>query len=169
MSTINTNATTKPAKRPEGYTKAAWDTDTFRVFDGLIKLIEGHVTMPVFVNHPVVKDLMARCCGAKTPEDRYALTVSLLISMAKDRTHNGEKERHVNPISYLRSFFNGGYKLKAELPVTYTMPKAPKAPAKKTAVKAKSTKVVSIKDVPEEVKKAILAEYYKAQQAKKSA
>ena len=160
--TINT----KPAKRPEGYTKNAWDTDTFRVYNGVIKLVKGEFTMPVFVNHPTVKDLMTRCCGATTPEDRYALTVSLIISMAKDRTHNGEKERHINPIASLRSFFNGGYKLKSELPVTYTMPKEPKATAKKATTKAKASKPITIKDVPEEVKKAILAEYYKANNAK---
>lgn len=150
--TKNTKATTMPkatnntkeesvmkstTKRPAVYTKAQWDNDTFRVYNGLIKLVKGEVSIPQFVNHPTVKDLFAKAINITTPEARYTQTVNLLISMAKDRTSHGEKERHILPIATLRKFFNGEYAVKSALPVTYAAPKEPKKPeVKKTEKKA---------------------------------
>lgn len=164
--TRNTKATTMPkatnikkeesamkstnTKRPATYTKAQWDADTFRVYNGLIKLVSLEVSMPQFVNHPTVKDLFAKALNITTTEDRYAQTVNLIISMAKDRTSHGEKERHVLPIANLRKFFNGEYAVKSALPVTYATPKAPKEPAKKT-VKAKTAKKAPAKQEKHEV------------------
>ena len=133
-STINT---TKPAKRPANFTKAAWENDTFRVYNGLVKLVKGEITLSQFTTHPTVKSLMSAVGMANTPEERQKATVNLIISMAKDRTSHGEKERHIAPIYRLRAFFNGAWKDYAARPVTYNEPKAPKAPAKKTAQKAK--------------------------------
>ena len=90
---------------------------------------------------------MASCGVATTPEERQKATVNLIITMAKDRTHLGEKERHIAPIYRLRAFFNGEYKVKASLPVTYAEPKAPKAPAKKASPKGKKPEVKKIKNV----------------------
>lgn len=145
--TINTN--TKPAttKRPEGFTKAVWENDTFRVYNGLVKLVKGEITLSQFTTHPTVKSLMESCGVAKTPEERQKATVNLIITMAKDRTSHGEKERHVAPIYRLRAFFNGEWKVKASLPVTYAEPKAPKAPAKKASPKGKKPAVKKIKNV----------------------
>ena len=145
---MNTN-TTKPttAKRPANFTKAAWEQDTFRVYTGLIKLVKGEITLSQFTTHPTVKSLMASCGVATTPEERQKATVNLIITMAKDRTHLGEKERHIAPIYRLRAFFNGEYKVKASLPVTYAEPKAPKAPAKKASPKGKKPEVKKIKNV----------------------
>lgn len=136
--------------RPACYTKAAWEADTFRVYTGLIKLVELKVTMPQFINHPTVKDLFAKAMGVTTPEGRYTQTVNLIISMAKDRTYHGEKERHVLPIANLRKFFNGGATVKASLPVTHAEPKAPKEPAKKAA-KTKTAKKAPAKQEKHEV------------------
>lgn len=133
MSTNTTKATT--TKRPEGFTKAVWENDTFRAYQGLIRLVKGEITMSQFTTHPTVKGLMEKCGIATTPEDRQKATVNLIISMAKDRTSHGEKERHVAPVYRLRAFFNGEWKVKASLPITYNEPKAPKAPAKKSTVK----------------------------------
>ena len=133
MSTNTTKATT--TKRPEGFTKAVWENDTFRAYQGLIRLVKGEITMSQFTTHPTVKGLMEKCGIATTPEDRQKATVNLIISMAKDRTSHGEKERHIAPVYRFRAFFNGEWKVKASLPVTYNEPKAPKAPEKKSAVK----------------------------------
>ena len=147
----NTNTNnTKPstAKRPAGYTKADWDNKTFRVYNGLVKLVKNEISLSQFVNHPIVKELCNNCGITTGMSDKEAVTtrgqivVSLLISMAKDRTSHGEKERHIAPIYRLRSFFNGDYKGKAELPVTYKEPKAPKAPATKKATKKSTVRKV---------------------------
>ena len=149
MSTT-TIKTTKPttAKRPAGYTKADWENKTFRVYNGLVKLVKSEISLSQFVNHPIVKELCNNCGITTGMSDKEAVTtrgqivVSLLISMAKDRTSHGEKERHIAPIYRLRSFFNGDWKVKAELPVTYKEPKAPNAPkAKKSTKKANTPKV----------------------------
>lgn len=142
---MNTNTITT-TKRPANFTKSAWEQTTFRVYNGLVKLVKGEITMSQFTTHPVVKSLFESCNVAKTPEERQIQTVNLIISMAKDRTSHGEKERHIAPIYRLRAFFNGEYKVKASLPVTYKEPTAPKAPAKK-APKAKKTNVPKIKNV----------------------
>lgn len=144
MSTTTTKPTT--AKRPAGFTKANWENDTFRVYNGLIKLVKGEITVSQFTTHPTVKALMEKCDVAKTPEERQKATVNLIIAMAKDRTSHGEKERHIAPIYRLRSFFNGEYKVKAALPVTYTEPKAPKGPSKQ-APKSKKPEVKKVKNV----------------------
>lgn len=136
---MNTTAkkTTKPATRPACYTKAVWDNYTFRVYNGLVKLVKNEITLNQFVNHPIVKDLCDNCGITTTTPDkdkakvRGSITVNLIISMAKDRTSHGEKERHVLPIANLRKFFNGGWAEKAALPVTYKEPKAPTTKAKK--------------------------------------
>ena len=149
MSTTTIN-TTKPttAKRPAGYTKADWENKTFRVYNGLVKLVKSEISLSQFVNHPIVKELCNNCGITTGMSDKEAVTtrgqivVSLLISMAKDRTSHGEKERHIAPIYRLRSFFNGDWKVKAELPVTYKEPKTPNAPkAKKSTKKANTPKV----------------------------
>ena len=142
--TMKTNTTnTKPATRPANYTKAVWDNYTMRVYNGLVKLVKNEITLNQFVNHPIVKDLCDNCGITTNTLDkdkakvRGSITVSLIISMAKDRTSNHEKERHILPISNLRKFFNGGWAEKKALPVTYKEPKAPTAPkAKKTTKKA---------------------------------
>ena len=169
MTTNTTNTKPTTTKRPAGFTKAAWEQDTFRVYNGLVKLVKSEITLSQFVNHPTVKSLCEACGITKGQDDktalktRSAITVSLLIAMAKDKTSHGEKERHVAPIYRLRAFFNGEWKVKEALPVTYTEPKAPEAPAKKATKSAtKAKKPVTIEDVPEEVRKAIVAEYYKA-------
>lgn len=156
-----TPATNKPAKRPACYTKAAWEEKTFRVYTGIVKLVKNEISLSQFVNHPIVKELCNNCGITTGLSDKDAvkvrgqITVSLIITMAKDRTSHGEKERHIAPIFRLRDFFNGGYKVKAELPVTYTEPKAPKTPAKKAS--KPSTKKVQNKSV-EEWAKGLTAE-----------
>ena len=135
----NTNAT-KKATRPEGFTKAMWDNDTFRVYNGLIKLVKGEILAPQFVNHPTVKTLMEKCCGAKTPEDRWGLFLNLIVSMDTYSTVDHVKVNKIKSISTLRSWFNGGWEEKATRPVYYKEPKTPakkakKAPAKKSEVK----------------------------------
>ena len=139
INTTNTKPTT--TKRPAGYTKADWENKTFRVYNGLVKLVKNEISLSQFVNHPIVKELCNNCGITTGMSDKDAvkirgqITVSLLITMAKDRTSHGEKERHIAPIYRLRAFFNGEYRIKAELPVTYNEPKAPKAPADKKPAK----------------------------------
>ena len=139
MSTTNTKPTT--AKRPANFTKAAWENETFRVYNGLVKLVKGEITLSQFTTHPTVKSLMESTGVAKTPEERQKATVNLIIAMAKDRTSHGEKERHIAPIYRLRAFFNGEWMVKASLPVTYTMPKNPAKPAAKQVKKVKNVSV----------------------------
>ena len=131
----NTNTTTaKKATRPAGFTKGDWDTKTQRVYDGLVKLSEGKIIAPQFVNHPVVKELMERCCGAKTPEARWKLAFSLFVHMDNYGTKDGEKVLKVKGFSTLRQWFNGGYAEKMARPVSY---KAPVVKAKKASPKGK--------------------------------
>lgn len=141
-----TTTTTKPitTKRPANFTKAAWENDTFRVYNGLIKLVKGEINMTQFTGHPVVKSLFESCGIANTAPDRQKATVNLIISMAKDRTSHGEKERHIAPIYRLRNWFNGEWKVKASLPVTFN---APKDPAKKSSPKGKKTAPKKVKNV----------------------
>lgn len=143
MNTTTTN-TTKKATRPEGFTKAQWDNDTFRVYNGLIKLVKGEILAPQFVNHPTVKSLMEKCCNATTPEARWGLFVNLIVSMDSYSTVDHVKVNKIKSIATLRSWFNGGWKEKADRPVVYKEPKAPakKAPAKKS--NAKKVKNVSV-------------------------
>ena len=143
---MNTTTKTTTTKRPANYTKSVWENDTFRVYNGLIKLVKGEITLSQFTTHPTTKDLFEKCGVAKTPEERQIQTVNLIISMVKDRTSNGEKERHVAPIFRLRAFFNGEWVNYANRPITYKAPTAPKAPAKK-ASKAKKTNVPKVKNV----------------------
>ena len=136
----NTNTATKKATRPAGFTKAMWDNDTFRVYNGLIKLVKGEILAPQFVNHPTVKTLMEKCCGAKTAEDRWGLFLNLIVSMDTYSTVDHVKVNKIKSIATLRSWFNGGWEEKATRPVVYKEPKAPakkakKAPAKKSEVK----------------------------------
>ena len=153
MSTTTKN--TKPATRPANFTKKVWDETTFRVYNGLVKLVKGEITLSQFTSHPVVKNLFESCGIAKTPEERQIQTVSLIISMAKDRTSNHVKERHIMPIYTLRKFFNGGYAEKSALPVTYKEPKAPKATdqkAKKGQKKGAQKKTVKFANAEEFLK-----------------
>lgn len=142
MTTTTTNTKPTTSKRPAGYTKADWENKTFRVYNGLVKLVKNEISLSQFVNHPIVKELCNNCGITTGMSDKDAvktrgqITVSLLIAMAKDRTSHGEKERHIAPIYRLRAFFNGEYRVKAELPVTY---KEPKAPADKKPVKKSGT------------------------------
>lgn len=146
---MNTTTKSTTTKRPATFTKSEWENTTFRVYTGLVRLVKGEITLAQFVNHPTVKELCDKCGITAGMSDKDAaktrgtMTVSLIISMAKDRTHDHEKERHIAPIYRLRDFFNGGYKAKAELPVTYTEPKEPKAPSAKKAA-PKKVKNVSI-------------------------
>lgn len=142
MNTTTTN-TTKKATRPEGFTKAQWDNDTFRVYNGLIKLVKGEILAPQFVNHPTVKSLMEKCCNAKTPEDRWGLFVSLIVTMDTYSTVDHVKVNKIKSIATLRSWFNGGWAEKASRPVVYKEPKAPAKKAKK-APAAKKVKNVSV-------------------------
>lgn len=154
--TMNTNTNnTKPTttKRPAVYTKYDWESKTLRVYTGLVKLVKNEITLAQFVNHPVVKELAENCEITKGMDDKTAvktrgwLTVNLIITMTKDRTHDHEKERHVAPIYRLRAFFNGEWKEFANRPVTYSEPKAPKAPAKKASPKGKKSEVKKVKNV----------------------
>jgi len=143
----NTNAT-KKATRPAGFTKAMWDNDTFRVYNGLIKLVKGEILAPQFVNHPTVKTLMEKCCGAKTPEDRWGLFLNLIVSMDTYSTVDHMKVNKIKSIATLRSWFNGGWEEKASRPVYYKEPKAPTAPkAKKASPKGKKSEVKKVKNV----------------------
>lgn len=139
---MNTN--TKKATRPAGFTKNIWDTDTFRVYNGLIKLVKGEILAPQFVNHPTVKSLMEKCCGAKTPEARWGLFLSLIVTMNTYSTVDHVKVNKIKSISTLRSWFNGGWEEKTTRPVVYKEPKAPKAPAKKTSPKGKKPEVKQV-------------------------
>jgi len=143
MST-NTNTTTKKATRPAGFTKAIWDNDTFRVYNGLIKLVKGEILAPQFVNHPTVKTLMEKCCGTKTPEDRWGLFLNLIVTMNTYSTVDHVKVNKIKSISTLRSWFNGGWEEKATRPVVYKEPKAPAKKAKKSAPKAKKSEVKKV-------------------------
>ena len=156
MNTNTNTNNTKPstAKRPAGYTKADWDNKTFRVYNGLVKLVKNEISLSQFVNHPIVKELCNNCGITTGMSDKDAtktrgqIVVSLLISMAKDRTSHGEKERHIAPIYRLRSFFNGDWKVKAELPVTFKEPNAPKASTgKKNSKKTGTTCKVQNKSI----------------------
>lgn len=161
--------TTKPANRPEGFTKADWETKTFRVYNGLLRLDKGEIIFTQFSNHPIVKELMEKCCECKTPEDRQKMSLILFEDMCKFCTRDHQKVNNVKTISSLRKFFNGEWKELKNRPVTYKEPKAPKTPAKKSdaTTTAKDNKVVS-KDEYEKAKKTI-AQYYKAKRNQKSA
>lgn len=138
MNTTTITTTKKaPKTRPEGYTKYDWDVKTLRVFNGLVKLCEKQISVSQFVNHPIVKELMDKCCGSKTPEERYPLFVSLLIDSCNYCTVNGEKVLKVKSISTIRKWFNNGYVEKMARPVVY---KAPKEPEKKSAKKSPAKK-----------------------------
>ena len=139
-----TNTNTKPATRPAGFTKADWETKTLRIFDGLVKLTQRKVTVSQFVNHPIVKELMEKCCGAKTPEDRYPLFVSLLIYSCNYGTVNHTPVLKVKCIASVRKWFNGGYRELMARPVVY---KQPKQPTEKKATQKKSTKKVTNKSI----------------------
>jgi len=150
---MNTNTTNTTTKRPAGYTKFDWESKTLRVYTGLVKLVKNEITLAQFVNHPIVKELAEKCEITKGMDDKTAvktrgwLTVNLIITMTKDRTHDHEKERHIAPIYRLRAFFNGEWKEFASRPVTYTEPKAPKEPAKKTSPKGKKSEVKKVQNV----------------------
>ena len=149
---------TPKATRPANYTKAAWEKATYTVYLRLIELVKGG-TISAFTTNADVRALFEGTGIAKTTEERQIQTVNLLITMAKDRTSKGEKERHVLPCSTLRAFFNGEYAKKAALPVTYALPKAPKT----TTKTKKATKAPTIKDaldaagLDEATKSAVLA------------
>lgn len=140
---MNTNAT-KKATRPAGFTKAMWDNDTFRVYNGLIKLVKGEILAPQFVNHPTVKSLMEKCCGAKTPEDRWGLFLNLIVTMDTYSTVDHVKVNKIKSIATLRTWFNGGWEEKATRPVVYKEPKAPTAPKAKKAAKKPVKKVNNV-------------------------
>lgn len=142
--TTNTTATKTHKTRPEGYTKYDWDVKTLRVFNGLVKLAEKSITVQQFVNHPVVKELMDKCCGAKNPEDRYPLFVSLLVSSMNYTTVNGEKVMKIKSVGTVRQWFNGGYAERMARPVIY---KEVKEPVKKAAKKATKKEVKKVKNV----------------------
>ena len=138
---MNTNTNTtiaKKATRPAGFTKAAWESETFRVYNGLVKLVKGEILAPAFVNHPVVKSLMEKCCNAKTPDDRWGLFVNLIVSMNNYGTADHVKVNKVKSITTLRQWFNGQWAEKATRPVVY---KEPKNPADKKANKPSPKKV----------------------------
>ena len=144
-----TNTATKKATRPAGFTKAMWDNDTFRVYNGLIKLVKGEILAPQFVNHPTVKSLMEKCCGTKTPEDRWGLFLNLIVTMNTYSTVDHVKVNKIKSIATLRSWFNGGWEEKATRPVYYKEPKAPakKATAKKASPKGKKPEAKKVKNV----------------------
>lgn len=140
----NTTNTAKKSTRPAGFTKSQWDNDTFRVYNGLVKLVKGEILAPQFINHPVVKSLMEKCCNAKTPEDRWGLFVNLIVSMNTYGTVDHEKVNKIKSISTMRQWFNGQWEEKATRPVVY---KEPKAPAKKASPKGKKSEVKKVKNV----------------------
>lgn len=137
----NTNTTNaaKKSTRPVGFTKSQWDADTFRVYNGLVKLVKGEILAPQFVNHPTVKSLMEKCCGTKTPEDRWGLFLNLIVTMNTYSTVDHVKVNKIKSIATLRSWFNGGWEEKAARPVYYKEPKAPAKKAKKTSPKGKKS------------------------------
>lgn len=161
---MSINTITKPATRPAGFTKSEWDNMTFRVYNGLIKLSEEKIIAPQFVNHPVVKELMERCCEAKTPEARWGLFFSLVVHMDNYGTKDGKKVLKIKTIAAMRQWFNGGWIEKLTRPVSYKTPNAPKTPAKKVAKKtpAKQTKTVApAKKEPKKVQNVSVAQWVK--------
>ena len=141
--TTNTN-TTKKATRPAGFTKAAWENDTFRVYTGLIKLVKGEILAPQFINHPTVKTLMEKCCDAKTPNDRWGLFVNLVVSMNNYGTSDHVKVNKIKSITTLRQWFNGQWAEKATRPVVYKEPKDPTKKAEKKATKPAPKKIKNV-------------------------
>lgn len=139
MSITTTNTTTKKATRPAGFTKFDWDSKTFRIYDGLIKLSEQKIIAPQFVNHPVVKELLEKCCGANTPESRWNVCFALFVHMDNYGSKDGEKVLKVKTISALRQFLNGGWQEKMARPVSHKEATEPKKQAKKASPKGKKS------------------------------
>ena len=131
--------TKKPATRPEGYTKSAWEKATYTAYMGLIAIVERRATIAQYLKANA--DLF-KGCGMPADE---AHVLSLCIAMAKDTTVDHEKVRKVNPIGSLRQFFNGAWAAKDAMAVSYKAPAAPKE-AKPKAPKAKKTTEQTIKD-----------------------
>lgn len=148
MNTNTTNTTnTKPASRPAGFTKYDWESKTFRVYDGLIKLSEQKIIAPQFVNHPIVKELLEKCCGANTPELRWKLCFALFVHMDNYGSKDGEKVLKIKTVTALRQFLNGGWREKMARPVSHKEAKEPVKKAKKATQKAKKSEVKKVKNV----------------------
>lgn len=126
-------STTTTTKRPATFTKSAWEKATFHAFLALIDLVQGKTTVS---NYLTDNAILFKASGVPADEKHV---LSLLISMAKDRTEQGDKVRHVMPISYLRSYFNGGWVSKDALRITATIPTAPKTTATKAPKKAQDS------------------------------
>ena len=120
MSTTTTTNATKPATRPDSFTKSQWDKATYTAYMSLISLAQGKVSVAQFLKDNL--DLFTR---SGVPADE-AHVLSLVIAMAKDTTMSGEKVRKVNPIGSLRQFFNRTWAEKDALEVRYKTPTAPK-------------------------------------------
>lgn len=134
MSTTNTNAQKKPASRPACYSKSQWEKATYDAYMSLIALIKGEINQVTFLKR---HSALFASCGV--PADGKHM-ISLLISMAKDTSMEGEKVRKVNSITSLRQFFNRTWADKDALRVAYVEPKKP-TEAKKSTTKAKKAPV----------------------------
>lgn len=143
--TKNTN--TKPASRPAGFTKFDWESKTFRVYDGLVKLSEQKIIAPQFVNHPIVKELLEKCCDAKTPEQRWQVCFALFVHMDNYGTANGVKSLKIKTVSALRQFLKGGWQEKMTRPVSHKEAQKPVKTTKKASPKGKKSEVKKVKNV----------------------
>ena len=145
MSTIttSTNATNntqvKSTTRPATFTKSQWDRATYNAYLSLVSLVKGSKSISEYITENA--DLFTR---SGVPADE-AHVVSLLVSMTRDTTVDGDKVRKVNPISSLRQFFNRSWSEKDALEVYYKAPAAPKESKPRTA-KAKKTPEQTIKE-----------------------
>lgn len=138
MSTTTTNVT-KSTTRPATFTKSQWDRATYNAYLSLISLIKGSKSVSEYIADNA--DLFTR---SGVPADEVHV-LSLLVSMAKDTTVDGDKVRKVNPISSLRQFFNRTWVEKDALEVYYKAPAAPKE-AKPRAAKPKKTAEQTVKE-----------------------
>lgn len=156
MSTTNntqaTTATTKTTpKRPEGFTKHAWDTSTYAAYLDLVKVVSRSVSIADYLTAHA-----ALFTNAGVPADEPTV-ISLVIAMAKDTTKAHEKVRHINPISQLRAFFNGGWKDRAALRIDYKAPTAPKKSEPKPKKSKQDTMVDWFNGMSAEERQALLA------------
>ena len=154
--------------RPNTYTKNDWENKTYRVYLGVLRLAKREITFSTFADHPIVKELEGKLCGAKTPADFQKVSLVLFEYMCRFATKDHTKVSAVKTIASLRMFFNGEWKNLMARPVVNKEPKKPAEPkkdakkqGKKPAKQVNNKPVVTLKDVPEEVKKQILAEHYK--------
>lgn len=126
--------TKKSTSRPDCFTKAMWDTQTYNAYMGFVHVIERRETPE---NYLLIHASLFNVCGMPADIDHL---ISLTAAMVKDTTSEGEKVRKVSAISSFRQFFNGAWVERENRKVVYTTPKAPKpaAPKKPSTSKSKN-------------------------------